>query len=171
MRSILWFFGLFLLLSSCQQSVSSNSEKSVEEIMTSNHVSNADLIRNPASANEPEDTVNVARMVFTETEFDFGKVTEGDVVTHVFHFTNDGKMPLVISSARSSCGCTVPEWPKVPIPPGEEGEITVKFNTAGKRGWQKKPVKVTANTYPSETTVDLVGEVLEKGTTTAANAE
>ena len=59
-------FGFFLLLGACQQSVTSNSEQSVEEIMTSDRFSNADLIRNPASARQPEDTVNVAKMVFEE---------------------------------------------------------------------------------------------------------
>jgi len=171
MKNIAWVFGLCLLLSGCQQNISPNSEKSVEEIMVSDKISNADLIRNPTSANEPEDTVNIARMVFAEEEYDFGKVVEGEVVTYVFHFTNEGKMPLVITSARSTCGCTVPQWPDRPVAPGESGEINVRFNTAGKKGWQKKPINVTANTYPSVTTVNVVGEVLEKGTTTASNTK
>lgn len=159
--------GLIVLLGSCRQGVSPNAEKSVEEIMTADKISNADLIRNPASASVPEDTVNVAKMVFAETEFDFGTVTEGEVVAHTFTFTNEGKIPLVISSARSTCGCTVPEWPKEPIPPGESGEISVKFNTAGKRNNQKKPIRITANTYPAMNTVDLFGFVKPKDPTTA----
>lgn len=154
---------LAFLSASCQPSLSSNSEKSIEEIMSSDKFSNADLIRNV-----PEDTVNVAKLVFTETEYDFGEATEGEVVTHTYTFVNQGKIPLVITGARSTCGCTVPEWPKTPVPPGKSGEISVKFNTAGKRGPQKKPVTVTANTYPAQTVVDLIGVVHPKDPATAA---
>ena len=55
---------------------------------------------------------------------------------------------LIISSATASCGCTVPEWPKEPIPVGEEGEIAVRFNSAKKPGVQNKTITITANTYP-----------------------
>ena len=64
---------------------------------------------------------------FAEEEFDFGTINEGDVVEHVFKFTNTSDKPLTISNARGSCGCTVPEWPREPIAPGEDGEIKVKF--------------------------------------------
>jgi hypothetical protein len=96
-------------------------------------IRNSDIIRNPVSAKEPIDTVNVAKIEFEETEHDFGVVGEGVIIEHVFKFTNTGKMPLIINSARSTCGCTVPEWPKDPIPPGEGGEISVRFNTKGKK--------------------------------------
>ena len=171
MNRNVWIFGFCLLLGACQSSVSSNSEKSVEEIMTSDKFTNANLIRNPASANEPEDTVNVARMVFAEKVFNFGDVVQGEVVTHVFKFTNEGRVPLVITNARSTCGCTVPEWPDTPIPPGGSGEIKVQFNTAGKGGPQNKPVNIIANTYPALTTVNLVGGVRPKQSVAASNSE
>lgn len=120
---------------------------------------NADLIRNPASANQPLDTNQLARITYEETEFDFGQVDEGTKVTHQFKFRNTGSVPLVIQKARSSCGCTVPEWPDEPIPPGGTGEITAKFNTEGKTMNQKKDIRVTANTYPNETKVTLKGYV------------
>lgn len=171
MKRNTWIIGVFLLAAGCQQGLSPDSEKSVEEIMAESNISNADLIRNPASASIPEDTVNIARMVFAEAEFDFGEVVEGEVVTHTFTFTNAGKVPLVITSARSTCGCTVPDWPDEPVPPGEAGEIKVQFNTAGKRGNQKKPVNITANTYPALTSVNLVGKVNPKNPSTAANTQ
>ncbi len=62
---------------------------------------------------------------FAEESHDFGSINEGDVVEHTFKFKNVGDAPLIISSATASCGCTVPEWPKEPIPVGEEGEIAV----------------------------------------------
>jgi hypothetical protein len=138
---------------------SANSEKTVEEIKQEGPIKNSDIIRNPVSANEPLDTINVAKIQFEEAEYNFGEVYEGEVVEHVFRFTNVGKAPLIINSARSTCGCTVPEWPKDPIPPGESGELSVRFNTKGKRNRQTKPVTVNANTYPASSKVFIKGFV------------
>lgn len=131
--------------------------ESVQEINTGG--SNADMVRNPASAGQPLDTNQLARITFEQPEFDFGQATEGETVEHKFKFTNTGKVPLTILKARSSCGCTIPEYPDEPIPPGGSGEITAKFNTTNKIDLQKKLIYVTANTYPSETSVMLKGIV------------
>lgn len=120
---------------------------------------NSDMINNPATAGMPTDTNSLARITFEEAEFDFGTVKEGDVVKHNFKFTNTGKVPLTILKARSSCGCTVPEWPEEPIPPGGTGVISARFNTEGKTERQKKAITVTANTYPNESRVILSGAV------------
>jgi len=120
---------------------------------------NSELIRNPATANMPTDTNQLARITYDQPEFEFGTVNEGDVVEHVFRFTNTGKVPLTILKCRSSCGCTVPEWPEEPIPPGGTGEIKAKFNTEGKMNDQKKSITVTANTYPNESKVVIKGFV------------
>ncbi|MFN0212698.1 MAG: DUF1573 domain-containing protein [Saprospiraceae bacterium] len=120
---------------------------------------NSEMIRNPATANMPTDTNQLARISFEQAEFDFGTVNEGTVVEHTFKFANTGKVPLTILKCRSSCGCTVPEWPEEPIPPGGTGEITAKFNTEGKTNEQKKSITVTANTYPNESKVLLKGIV------------
>jgi hypothetical protein len=153
MKAMLLFLGLgCLLLAGCQ-----TEEKKVEGIQADGKISS--IIRNPISADGKIDTVNVARLEFSEPDFDFGIVDEGDVVQHVFTFTNTGKIPLLISHAKSTCGCTVPEWPEEPIEPGESGEITVEFNTKNKKNKQVKPVTITANTYPADTKVYLRGFV------------
>ncbi len=92
---------------------------------------------------------------FEETEFDFGTINEGDEVEHVFKFKNIGEAPLIIQSARGSCGCTVPNPPKEPIGVGEIGEMLVKFNSKGKPNMQNKTVTVTANTWPKTTTLRI----------------
>ena len=107
----------------------------------------------------PADTVNVAKMTFTEEVFDYGTVKEGESVEHVFKFKNTGVAPLIIEGAKSTCGCTVPQFPKEPIAPGESGEIAVKFNSKNKSGRQRKPVNVTANTWPKLTSVYIDGTV------------
>ena len=120
---------------------------------------NSELIRNPATANMPTDTNQLARIQYDEPEFDFGTVNEGDIVEHTFKFTNVGKVPLTILKCRSSCGCTVPEWPDEPIPPGGTSEIRAKFNTEGKGREQKKSITVTANTYANDSKLVLKGVV------------
>ncbi|HET8753374.1 MAG TPA: DUF1573 domain-containing protein, partial [Salinimicrobium sp.] len=68
-----------------------------------------------------------AEITFDETEYDFGTIDRGTNVEHVFTFTNTGDVPLVITDANSTCGCTVPSYTDEPIPPGEKGELLVKF--------------------------------------------
>ncbi len=154
---VLITIGLF----SCQSNAEMGKEKTVQEIKSEGRLDNASIIRNPVSANEPTDTVNVAKFQFDETIFDFGEVEEGAVVTHTYSFTNVGKVPLVISNARSTCGCTVPDWSKKPVEPGEKGSIEVRFNTKGKKNNQRKPIYITANTYPSKNEIYLEGVVKE----------
>lgn len=132
------------------------TQRSIQEIRTEG---NAGIIRNPISADGMNDTVNVAKIVFDEVNYNFGTVVEGDVVNKTFTFTNVGKVPLLIRDARSTCGCTVADYPKTPIAPGESSTIAVNFNTAKKRNQQKKVVTLTANTYPAETKVELNGFV------------
>lgn len=111
-----------------------------------------------------ENVESTTSIAYAEEMFDFGSITEGEKVTHVFNFTNTGDADLVIVSAKGSCGCTVPEWPKEPIAPGAEGEISVVFNSEGKKGMQNKRVSIVANTEPATTAITLKGEVISPET-------
>lgn len=84
-------------------------------------------------------------MKFEETTHDFGNVQSGVKQFYSFKFTNTGEVPLVITSAKGSCGCTVPEVPKEPIKPGEQGELKVNFDPSGS-GQTEKTVTIKANT-------------------------
>jgi len=101
---------------------------------------------------------------FENPNFDWGKVNDGDKVTHIFKFTNTGKEPLIISDAKGSCGCTVPEWPKEPIAPGAKGEIKVVFDSKGKGSKEgkmdTKKVTITANTDPAQTYLNIQGIIV-----------
>ena len=97
---------------------------------------------------------------FDAESHDFGQINEGDVATHEFHFTNTGKAPLVITSARGSCGCTVPEYPKTPVSPGDSGVIKVSFDSNGRSGRQDKTVTITANTVPNSKMLKITSEVI-----------
>ena len=86
------------------------------------------------------------KFTFDQEEHNFGQIRDGDVVSHTFRFTNTGEAPLIISKATAACGCTVPQWPKQPIPAGGSGEIQVQFDSSNKPGMQNKVVTITANT-------------------------
>ncbi|MBK6931126.1 MAG: DUF1573 domain-containing protein [Saprospirales bacterium] len=114
------------------------------------------------NVNTPGADVPTTTIKYDEITYDFGMADEGTVVKHIFRFTNTGSEPLIISNAKGSCGCTVPTWPKQPVPPGGKGEIAVEFNTKGKPGRQSKQVTVTANTTPTDSHIEITGEVRGK---------
>lgn len=114
----------------------------------------------PAQPSVAVPTGPVTTMSFANNgTYDFGTVTEGEVVTQTFKFTNTGSEPLIISDAKGSCGCTVPSKPTAPIAPGEEGEVTVQFNSKNKKGPRNQKVTITANTDPAQSFIYLTGTV------------
>ena len=84
-------------------------------------------------------------MSFEKVEHDFGTIVQNTPQETTFKFTNTGDAPLIITDAKSTCGCTVPERPTGPVAPGESGELVVKFNGSGSNA-VTKVVTVTANT-------------------------
>lgn len=97
---------------------------------------------------------------FEATEINFGEVKEGATVSKIYKFKNTGKRRLMIEKVEGSCGCTVAEWTKYPVEPGENAEIKVNFNSLGKRGEQDKVITVTANTEPAQTILRIKGKVV-----------
>lgn len=107
-----------------------------------------------------------AEIKFDKLTHDFGKFSEDSPkVTTVFAFTNVGNQPLVINQAVASCGCTVPQYTKAPIKPGEKGEIKVTYNGAGKfPGHFKKSITVRCNGK-----VEMIRLYIEGDMTESAN--
>ncbi|HML58392.1 MAG TPA: DUF1573 domain-containing protein [Ferruginibacter sp.] len=105
---------------------------------------------------------DAATIELTTTEFDFGHITEGEVVSHEFTFKNIGTTPLIISNATATCGCTIPEKPEAPVMPGETGTIRVKFNSTGRPGRTHKEVTVVSNAQPEFPRLVIKGMVDEK---------
>lgn len=122
-------------------------------------VSRNTAVTNPATETKPDGPL--PSFSFDETEHDFGQIKDGDVVTHTFKFTNTGEAPLVIQDAKATCGCTVPSYPRQPIPVGGTGEIVVKFDSSNKPGVQNKTVTLTANTYPSTSKLNIKSVVVK----------
>ena len=136
------------MLVSCGQGNASSKVKK-------ENVENAEKRDNTISQGAPE-------ISFDKEEFDFGTVKEGEVVETTFVVTNTGKSDLVITHAQASCGCTVPEWTKDPIAPGETGDIKVSFNTSGRTNKQSKSVTLTTNTEKGREIIKISGMVTPK---------
>ena len=133
---------------------------------------------NPTSNNNPVNQTNTnnlpttevvtsgpkTKIQFAEEIHDFGTVEVETENLYAFTFTNTGSEPLSITNAKGSCGCTVPNWPKDPILPGQTGTIDVKFTpNAGQAGQPiEKVVTVTANTSPENTMVRIKANVVAK---------
>lgn len=92
------------------------------------------------------------KISFVETEYDFGIIQPGAVAVHYFVFSNSGKVPLVISNVRSSCGCTVPAWPKTPLQAGARDSLKVEYNTKIKGAFNKT---ITVHTNAVNPMVEL----------------
>lgn len=103
-----------------------------------------------------------AVITFDKQRHDFGKIEEvGGTVTCNFIFSNTGDEPLIINKVRTSCGCTVPEYTREAIAPGDSGILKITFDPEGRPGNFSKSIYVTANTTPERTILRIIGEVVK----------
>ena len=102
----------------------------------------------------------VAKMEFKTDEIDYGTIQKGSDGLRVFEFTNTGNAPLVITKINSSCGCTVPEWPKEPIAPGKTGKIQVKYDTT-RVGPIRKTITVLSNSDTPTKVLKIKGTIID----------
>lgn len=119
----------------------------------------SDLTDNPLTIDGFSTSIKTPEITIDSPVFDFGEVIEGQKLEHSFLVKNTGKANLVISSAKSSCGCTVPKFPKEPILPNQQAEVVVIFNTNGKFGKQNKTITLLTNTVPRAKVLTIKGYV------------
>lgn len=119
-----------------------------------------DLVNNPLTAEKNADQVNMPKIELSQDFFDFGEMNQKESVSTEFLIKNTGDAPLLIRSAKGSCGCTVPEWPKDPVAVGEEAVIKVTFNSGDKKGKQNKTVTLVTNAIPNIKVLTIKGTVL-----------
>ncbi|MFK7950109.1 MAG: DUF1573 domain-containing protein [Saprospiraceae bacterium] len=108
--------------------------------------------------------LNTTELVFEKEAHDFGNVKKGETVEHTFKFTNIGKEKLVVEFASGSCGCTVPDYPKNAIAPGETGEIKVVYTAKEDKeiGLEdQQEVTIIANTEPPVSLVTITAKIVE----------
>lgn len=101
------------------------------------------------------------KISFEETFFSFDTVMQDGNGEHVFCFANEGNAPLLITSAFSSCGCVVPEWPREPIAPNESGNVKVRYNTSKTGPFTKVIVVKSNDTETPKTVLRISGVVVE----------
>ncbi len=130
---------------------------------TENGQVSTDLVNNPATASGKNEEDNIPIMTIEQEIHDFGKIIEGEKVSYSFKFKNTGTSDLIISDAKGSCGCTVPQWPKNPILPGASGIVDVTFDSRGKSGMQNKTVTLITNAIPNTKVLTITGEVSAQG--------
>ncbi|MBL4593048.1 MAG: DUF1573 domain-containing protein [Flavobacteriales bacterium] len=127
--------------------------------LTNTPLGQPNITPTPAPAPKLSETRTKTNMTFAEITHNYGTIQQDSKNTKVFKFTNTGKDPLIIESAVGSCGCTVPQFPKEPIKPGETGEIEVVYSPGKQQGAQTKTITITANTDPITTTINISANV------------
>lgn len=100
---------------------------------------------------------------FDELMHDYGEMEKDSDGSWAFTFKNIGEKAFVINRVRSTCGCTVPEWPREPIEPGETGEINVIYNTKT-TGTFLKSVIVYSSAANSPVKLQIKGKVVDSQT-------
>ena len=148
-QSILILLSAIMLLTSCKNNKSESDKIS------------PDIVNNPATASDKEnsDPDKLPEFSFETDNHEFGEILQGERVSFAFKFKNTGNAPLVISSASASCGCTVPEYTKTPIEPGDEGFVNVTFDSSGKSGMVSKTVTLIANTIPNTKVLTISADI------------
>jgi hypothetical protein len=145
-----------LAFASCKKEVEANT---VQEQENATPQTVAPAVSEEATEVDPN--AKFSAMEFPYLEYDFGNITQEKGVETIFKFTNTGEADLVISNATGSCGCTVPDYPKQPIAPGETGEIKVSFSPKGRNGSQFKTVSLTTNTQKGTEILHIKANIIK----------
>ncbi|MFZ5430613.1 MAG: DUF1573 domain-containing protein [Bacteroidota bacterium] len=113
----------------------------------------------PAQPVQPAQPAVPETIVFDKLVHDYGTIRRGSDGNSVFTFTNKGNKPLILNNVAAACGCTVPEWPREPIPPGGKGEIKVKYDT-NLNGTFNKSITVHSNASNQVVRLSVKGQVV-----------
>ncbi|MCF8331022.1 MAG: DUF1573 domain-containing protein [Bacteroidales bacterium] len=120
-----------------------------------------DVINNPSSASSKNNKKEQPKIEFSTKEHDFGKVINGEIVRYNFKFTNTGGSDLVITSVNADCGCTVAEYSRKPVKPGEKGYINIQFDSNNRTGFNHKTATVLSNAVPNKVQLHIKAKVYQ----------
>ena len=115
---------------------------------------------NPAGSSAKTSSAGTSEIVFREYQHNFGKVAEGEKISYTFIFDNKGTTNLILASATTTCGCTVPKYDTKPIPSGANGSLEVVFDTSGREGMQTKTITVKSNAKTPVVLIKITAEVV-----------
>lgn len=113
----------------------------------------------PKTASGEDEGVKMPVIAFEKQTHDFGRLVMGEKVSYTFRFTNIGEADLIISHVSTNCGCTVPEYTKEPVKPGETGNLSVTFDSKNRKGFQNKTITVITNTQPNSSELNITAMV------------
>ncbi|HEY9009100.1 DUF1573 domain-containing protein [Ohtaekwangia sp.] len=172
-KSFLFSAVLLVTFTACKDRTAEKRIAALED-----KIANLEAQKNPAATTPAPDVTApetkpdgpLPTMEFETVDHDFGTIKEGDIVEYTYKLKNTGAAPLIIQSARPSCGCTVPDFTKEPIPVGGTGYVRAKFDSNGKQDLQSKSITVTANTYPKQTTLRFKAMITPKAGSAAPAA-
>lgn len=117
------------------------------------------IVSNPLTGSS-EKSKKYPIVKFDTTVYDFGRITEGEIVEHSFVIKNEGEGNLLIATVQPDCGCTVAYYPRYPIESGASDTIKITFDSEGRRGQVYRQIKVVTNANPSTYVLVLRGEVV-----------
>ena len=149
---IVWLFSIVFLFHSCGDAA--------KKVASNKNRLSTYLVKNNQTISNKKMTLTQPIAEILESEYDFGDINQGEKATHNYKIKNIGNADLLISSAKGSCGCTVPEWPKDPIKPGDQANIKVTFDSKGKTGKQSKRVTLMTNAIPNVKILTIKGNIL-----------
>lgn len=144
MKPLLWLFAAVVMLVACNN----ESTSTTDEPGDNGQMESTD-IKNPNNMNGSNEVEGYPEMTFVTDHHDFGTIQQGQVVKYDFEFTNTGEANLIVTNAASTCGCTIPDYPRQPVKPGEKGVISVEFDSRGKSNKVTKTVTIVSNTNPN----------------------
>jgi hypothetical protein len=126
----------------------------------------AGVAQNDEAQPKKNKKVKTPEITFVKLVHDYGQIEQGANGECEFEFKNTGKADLILTNCRSSCGCTVPSWPKDPIAPGKKAVIKVKYNTQ-RIGQINKTITVESNAVNDRVVLKITGNVNAKATEAA----
>jgi len=118
-------------------------------------------IKAQPNANSAQNNKNAPQIKFENVVYDYGTIFQNGDGNCEFKFKNTGKEPLILTTVRSSCGCTVPKWPQEPILPGKSAAIKVKYDTR-RLGIINKQITVRSNAIESTIVLRIKGKITTK---------
>ncbi len=121
-------------------------------------VASFQLAAQATNTEPPANPASKAILKLDSDVVDYGTMDQGGEPLRVVKFTNTGTEPLIISGAKGSCGCTVPNWPKDPIMPGESSQIEVRYDTK-RVGAINKTITVTSNDPAGKHIIRVTGNI------------
>ncbi|MDG4949969.1 DUF1573 domain-containing protein [Weeksellaceae bacterium KMM 9724] len=150
-----------LLVISCNKESADTTEATTDNVENAETLASNDAVETATPVLDETADPSAAPVLSLESDtYDFGDVQANSTTERVVEFTNTGEGPLIIKSAKASCGCTVPEYSETPIAPGEKGSLKVSFKAPGNNGKQTKTVTLTTNTPKSIETFKIQANVV-----------